>query len=108
MEKERPLGSLYNARPYGRAFVYPKIKKSIWGQLMKDKTWEEMDRKFKKRMAENKKKLAKQRKDDEYKNRKKRVQLFDDDRQITMADYGFNAVIQLGLAQTKRLGDRNE
>ena len=77
---------------------------------MKDKTWEEMDRKFKKRMAENKKKLAKQRKDEEHKNRKKnrynRPKF--DDRQITMADYGFNAVIQLGLTQTKRLGDRNE
>jgi len=29
---------------------------------MKDKTWEEMDRKFKKRMAENRESLAKQRK----------------------------------------------
>ena len=70
---------------------------------MKDKTWEEMDRKFKQRMAENEKKLAKQRRKEEYENWKKARRSFDD-RQITLANYGFNVAVQLA----KRLGDRNE
>jgi|TARA_B100000085_G_scaffold6772_1_gene6203 hypothetical protein len=73
---------------------------------MKDKTWEEMDRKFKQRMAENEKKLAKQRKKEAYENWKKTRRNLPrfDDRQITLANYGFNVAVQFA----KRLGDRNE